>query len=292
MAPKLKLPLWKILHEALPVGELLVARQILPSAKCIRCECPESILHLFYHCPYAQKVWKLAPYAGDLDALQVPSFEMGWRRALNAAVLPPIVLSDCHLAPWIIASIWSARNLLVFQKREFTAQETITKAICDAKEWKEAQPISTPRCKKPQTPRPPRTEVICRSDAAWKKELKAAGLAWTFSDVRNERFSSHSVTCALVISSLVAEGLAMRSAMEQAIDLQLRKVTFESDSLQLVSAIEGSSYFSEIHGILSDIHLLSSYFDEISFRFCHRENLVIEDGLAKQALRGFVPNPV
>ena len=84
----------------------------------------------------------------------------------------------------------------------------------------------------------------------------------------------------------------MRSAMEQAIDLQLRKVTFESDSLQLVSAIEGSSYFSEIHGILSDIHLLSSYFDEISFRFCHRENLVIEDGLAKQALRGFVPNPV
>ncbi|XP_013608089.1 PREDICTED: uncharacterized protein LOC106314815 [Brassica oleracea var. oleracea] len=121
MAPKLKLPLWKILHEALPVGELLVARQILPSAKCIRCECPESILHLFYHCPYAQKVWKLAPYAGDLDALQVPSFEMGWRRALNAAVLPPIGLSDCHLAPWIIASIWSTRNLLVFQKREFTA---------------------------------------------------------------------------------------------------------------------------------------------------------------------------
>lgn len=121
MAPKLKLLLWKILHEALPVGELLVVRQILPSAKCIRCECPESILHLFYHCPYAQKVWKLAPYAGDLDALQVPSFEMGWRRALNAAVLPPIGLSDCHLAPWIIASIWSTRNLLVFQKREFTA---------------------------------------------------------------------------------------------------------------------------------------------------------------------------
>lgn len=53
MAPKLKLLLWKILHEALPVVELLVARQILPSAKCIRCECPESILHLFYHCPYA-----------------------------------------------------------------------------------------------------------------------------------------------------------------------------------------------------------------------------------------------
>ncbi|KAL0733728.1 hypothetical protein Bca4012_009938 [Brassica carinata] len=191
-----------------------------------------------------------------------------------------------------MASIWSARNLLIFQKREFTAQETITKAICDAKEWKEAQPALPPKYSKPQLPRSPGIEVICRSDAAWKKELNAAGLAWTFSDVRNERFYSQIVTCALVISSLVAEGLAMRSAMEQAIDMQPKKVNFESDSLQLISVIKGPSEFSELHGILSDIHLLSSYFDVISFRFCHRETLVIEDGLAKQALRGFVPNPV
>ena len=138
---------------------------------------------------------------------------------------------------------------------------------------------------------PPGCETICRSDAAWKKEDKAAGLAWAFYNNRNERFYSHTDTYALVISSLVAEGLAMRSATECAVNLQLRNMMFESDSLQLVSAIEGKSSFSDLHGIISDIHLLASYFDVICFRFCHRENLVWEDGLAKQTLHGFVPNP-
>ncbi|KAG5387797.1 hypothetical protein IGI04_029338 [Brassica rapa subsp. trilocularis] len=67
------------------------------------------------------------------------------------------------------------RNLKVFQQRNFYAQETATQAICDAKEWKEAQlkvissnPIKTTR-QIHETP-----EVVCRSDAAWKKELNAA----------------------------------------------------------------------------------------------------------------------
>ncbi|CAG7875681.1 unnamed protein product, partial [Brassica rapa] len=58
------------------------------------------------------------------------------------------------------------------------------------------------------------------------------------------------------------------------------------------SAIVGDSSFSEIHGILSDIHLLSISFVSISFRFSHRENLKFEDSMAKQALRSSVVNPV
>ncbi|XP_018458925.1 uncharacterized protein LOC108829834 [Raphanus sativus] len=225
MSPKLKLLIWKILHGALPV-------------------------------------WNLVPFAGNIDWSQVSSFDRGWSLALKAI------------------------------KRNFSAQETITKAICDAKEWKEAQHVLPPKNKKPQASHSSRIEVICRSDAAWKKETKAAGLAWTFSDRSNERFYSHTVTCELVISSLVAEGLAMPSAMEQAIDLQLKKVMSESDSLQLISSIKGSSDFAELHGILLDIHLLSFYFDVIAFRFSHQNFLAFKDGLAKQALRGIVPNPV
>ena len=84
----------------------------------------------------------------------------------------------------------------------------------------------------------------------------------------------------------------MRSAMECTINLQLRKVIFESDSLQLVIAIERKSNLSDLHGILSDIHSLSAFFDSVFFRFNRRENLTFEDGLAKQALRGIVPNQV
>ncbi|CAN6922471.1 unnamed protein product [Brassica oleracea] len=58
------------------------------------------------------------------------------------------------------------------------------------------------------------------------------------------------------------------------------------------SAIVGDSSFSEIHGILSDIRLLSTSFVSISFRFIYRENLKFEDSMAKQALSRFVVNPV
>lgn len=172
-------------------------------------------------------------------------------------------------------------------------QETINKAVCDAKEWKSAQLIlPTVNRSHPQSHRPPDPEILCRSDAAWKSDLQAAGLAWSFSDTYGERINSHSETCAFVISSLVAEGLAMRSAMDHAIALQLDTVIFESDSMQLVATIVGKASFSDLHGIISDIHLLSSSFVSVSFRFSHRSSLVFEDGLAKQALNCFVLNPV
>ncbi|KAL0652628.1 hypothetical protein Bca4012_095319 [Brassica carinata] len=49
-------------------------------------------------------------------------------------------------------------------------------------------------------------------DAAWRKDLQAAGLAWSFYQNQKERFSSHDQPVAFVNSSLMAEGLASRAA--------------------------------------------------------------------------------
>ena len=289
MTPKIMLLIWKIKHGALPVGEVLRARQIIPNSKCIRCDCSETIIHLFFHCEFARKVWELIPVSGGFNCDQVVNFDAAWKSALQATVLPPIGLADTSLAPWIISSIWTARNFLIFQKRQFSAQETMVKEICDAKEWKSAQSTLSPPTR--NTIYPPirhNYEFTCRSDAAWKKELNSGGVAWSFYNSSGERINSHSEPVAFVISSLVAEGLAIRSAMEHAIALQLGSVIFESDSLQLVAAIVGDSSFSEIHEILSDIRILSTAFVSISFRFIHRENLKFEDSIAKQALSRFV----
>ncbi|KAG2294624.1 hypothetical protein Bca52824_041293 [Brassica carinata] len=274
MTPKIKLLIWKIKHGALPVGEVLRARQIIPNSKCIRCDCSETIIHLFFHCEFARKVWELIPVSGGFNCDQVVNFDAAWKSALQATVLPPIGLADTSLAPWIISSIWTARNFLIFQKRQFSAQETMVKEICDAKEWKSAQSTLSPPTR--NTIYPPirhNYEFTCRSDAAWKKELNSGGVAWSFYNSSGERINSHSEPVAF---------------MEHAIALQLGSVIFESDSLQLVAAIVGDSSFSEIHEILSDIRILSTAFVSISFRFIHRENLKFEDSIAKQALSRFV----
>ncbi|KAG5397893.1 hypothetical protein IGI04_019707, partial [Brassica rapa subsp. trilocularis] len=190
-------------------------------------------------------------------------------------VLPPIGPGNCPLAPWILWAIWTARN----QKL----------AIRDAKEWAAAQlPISQGAKRfNPQQNRRS-SDVICKSDAAWKKEVQAAGLAWSLYSNQLERISSHNQPVAFVISSLLAEGLAIRSAMKHAIDLRMRHMVFETDSLQLVAAIADKTNFSDLHGVLSDIYLLSIFFDPVSFRFCRRESLCFEDFTTKKTLSDFV----
>lgn len=293
ISPKLKLLIWKIKHRAIPVGEILMARHILPTANCIHCKGSESILHLFFHCPFAQKVWELLPVINGLAPLLINSFNEGWRLALKATTLPPTGLNDCPLIPWVISALWTTRNLKIFQQRHFTPQEVISKAIIDAKEWKLAQVVPIPP-KRGVTPRKIDADsvALCRSDAAWSNEHNTAGLGWSFSVNQNERFLSHSDFLSFVRSPLVAEGLAVRMAMEHAIALQLKQVIFESDSAQLVAAIVEQSGISDLHGILADIYLLSLQFDSVSFRYVNRSSLCFEDNLAKQALRGPVRNPL
>ncbi|KAF2567849.1 hypothetical protein F2Q70_00024601 [Brassica cretica] len=216
------------------------------------------------------------------------TFDLEWKRLLLTVVLPPVGLGNGSLAPWIIWAIWTTRNQKLFQNRNFSAPETVTKAICDAKEWLAAQlPVqATDHHLNPQQ-NVLTAEVICKSDAAWKKELQAAGLAWSFYRPQKERISSHNQPAAYVTSSLMAEGLPLRAAMEQAISLQMKRVDFESDSLQLVTAIADGSSFSDLHGILSDIYLLSISFDSVSFRFSRRESLCFEDSVAKKTLLDF-----
>lgn len=68
----------------------------------------------------------------------------------------------------------------------------------------------------------------------------------------------------------------------------MRHMVFETDSLQLVAAIADKTNFSDLHGVLSDIYLLSIFFDPVSFRFCRRESLCFEDFTTKKTLSDFV----
>ena len=96
--------------------------------------------------------------------------------------------------------------------------------------------------------------------------------------------TSHSKLISYVNSSLVAEGLALREAMEHALSLGFIRVNFETDSKDLVAAIVDGACFSMIDGVASDITLLSKAFVYFSLRYCNRLSLSFEDGLAKHML--------
>lgn len=172
------------------------------------------------------------------------------------------------------------------------------KAITDAKEWQWAQTVSLqptlplpPSSLKPSCPTSDRLFVVCTTDGAWRKDLKAAGLGWTTS-LPSGISSQHSAVCENVSSPLMAESLACRAAIMDAVSSGATHLLLESDCSQLVGAINSRSAILEIHGIISDIFLSINSFSNFICRFIPRSANVIADGLAKHCLSVFGQNTV
>ncbi|CAN7036666.1 unnamed protein product [Brassica oleracea var. botrytis] len=70
---------------------------------------------------------------------------------------------------------------------------------------------------------------------------------------RNENHVEFSSSTDFVMSPLMAEGLAMREAIKKSKELGIRQLRCESDSSQLIKALNSSTEPLEIYGIISDI---------------------------------------
>ena len=282
-APKVKLFVWKTLHGALPVGEQLVARQIKVDGKCKLCGLPESIDHLFLHCNFAKQVWKSAPVWPSIDYSGTIELRSEWNSLCSRQNLPPTGLSMGALAPWILWQIWKARNSLVFKDKGFLVTEVMSMAIAAAREWNSSQGLAAvPRRSQPVRVIPQDNCVMVRSDAAWNETNKIAGLGWTIKT--QNRVSSFSSPMRFVGSPLIAEGLALREAVEKCRDLGLTKIRCESDCAQLIKALTFDHPLAELYGIVADIEAVALSFDFVSFTWISRERNRDADSLAKQVL--------
>ncbi|KAF2596675.1 hypothetical protein F2Q68_00012338 [Brassica cretica] len=84
-------------------------------------------------------------------------------------------------------NLWISINQLIFQKRAFTPEETLLKAISEAREWMLAQlpqkaPLSKPVIGLEPNPRGPGVTSIY-TDAAWNSYTGSAGFGWIIDDL-------------------------------------------------------------------------------------------------------------
>ncbi|XP_041424190.1 uncharacterized protein LOC121395215 [Xenopus laevis] len=108
---------WAIVHQCLPTREFQHKRGMLARGKCPRNSCcnDETILHVFWNCPYAQELWKtvgpLFKQVGDLK-------NFNYQMVLYGLFICPSIkqFEIC----WMIINclknaIWKCRNILLFK---------------------------------------------------------------------------------------------------------------------------------------------------------------------------------
>ncbi|KAG7537667.1 Ribonuclease H domain [Arabidopsis suecica] len=311
--PKLKMFLWKVKRKALSVGNNLSCRGIVCDLLCKRCGERESELHILIHCSFARRVWDLAPLHRIPRSESSSSLGSLLTSARQTQALPPLGITHSSLYHWILWYLWKSRNLLIFENRIITEEETITKAIVAAKEWQAAQPIvKTPqRCRTTIVPPteaslihvpliedatlaiphiedstqalPPDEVLLCFTDAAWNASSGSCGMGWIFKTQhrvihRGSAFRRHTP------SALAAEALAMKYALTAASRMEVTSINVFSDSQVLISLLNTETSTNELQGILHDIALLCHSFVSCTFSFIPREANVLADGMAKAAL--------
>ena len=92
--------------------------------------------------------------------------------------------------------------------------------------------------------------VVFKTDGAWNASTKTVGLRWSFTGPLLKAPSQGSAIHTSVSSPLIAEALAMRSALCMAITLEFSTLKFLSDNSTLIRAINGKSQSKEIIGIV------------------------------------------
>ncbi|CAL9238198.1 unnamed protein product, partial [Arabidopsis halleri] len=205
------------------------------------------------------------------------------------ANLPPSGLSLTPIYPWILWNLWIARNQFLFEDRFFSEEETLLKAIQEAKNWQSAQLDSVPLenalpriAAEPYEPSYSDANTIClESDAAWNENAFTCGMGWigrtsSGSPVfKGTSFTPH------VPSALTGEALAVSAALSDALSRGFTKIHLKSDSKVFMDLIHSNEVVNELVGLLHDIRSLASLFTSVSFTFVPRAANTLADSLAK-----------
>ncbi|XP_056864399.1 uncharacterized protein LOC130511429 [Raphanus sativus] len=289
-SPKLKLFLWKLCRGALPLGVNLQHRGIETNGNCPHCLEPETELHLFFLCPFAKQVWEAAPFTTPPDFATITTLHDAFLIMSTLLCVPPTGISS-SLTSWLLWSIWTSRNTLVFDCRSQSAKAVMEKTVPAAREWilaqSEFKPTRHQSILLPEATLPPPNTFVCNTDGAWMASQRA-GLGWVIANQEQSYISEGSQAVFHVSSPLMAEALAMREALQEAKRNSIHNVWCKTDSQELARAINSKSYSVELFGVLMDIEFLSTAFAFFSVSFVSRENNSAADSLAKFALHNSI----
>ncbi|CAN1817498.1 Putative ribonuclease H protein At1g65750 [Linum perenne] len=283
LPPKIRMFLWRCIHNCLATNKNLHKRGCAPTPLCSICSThDETTLHCLFNCPHASRTW-----TASLGATCGPSINQSfaeWIFSL-ASHTPTPNLEGIFSLCW---NIWKARNAFIFRGDLPHHSIVANLATTDSNDWKinryhrpsnhttQNPPPRNTSCPPPITPS---LEVYC--DASFKGQTQQAAYGVVITNTDGQVCDGRSGTfhCS---SPLVAEARAIKEAVSYASTAPLR-CNVHSDCLSLVNAINGlkSSWPWECYGYLGSIMDILTSNPQVSISFIPRRLNAKADWIAK-----------
>ncbi|XP_042939525.1 uncharacterized protein LOC122274565 [Carya illinoinensis] len=259
---KIKLSVWKAAHNVLPTLQNLASKKIVDGDLCSICKREvESLLHVIWGCPAASDVWAMSNCPIHKWPIFFPDFRTLWfslRSKLDVDSLQLVVIAAT-----------ADRDLFLCSLTSTDAVPSNNRSDKGDIRWKKLE-VRT---------------LKANWDASVSTKLNRAGYGII---IRDEQGSIMLCVCAShkpIVKPVMAEGLALRRAMEVCVDLGLGRMVFEGDAQIIVQAVTSDEEISADYGVLvNDARSMLRTWTQWHVAFVHREANYAAHQLAKLAL--------
>lgn len=244
--------------------------------------------YLLFKCTYARLIWVLSPLPAPPAGEHSESLYQNIFWVLNMAQQGK---EEGHKSgPWILWRIWKSRNDYAFKGVDHEGNAVITKALMDIEEWNKRSEFEIKQTIQPQRTRaeekwepPPQGWLKCNSDGAWEKESQTCGIGWVLRNHIGEFGWMGVRKMPRLRSPIEVEAEAMRWAMMQLIRLNFTCVIFETDSKELVNAVNQPGQHPMIPSHAHDIAAVLAKRRDYQVVYKCREGNRVADRAAKEA---------
>ena len=303
---KIKHFLWKMTSRALATGSNLQRRHIIREGQCRRCcSALETENHLFFECPYAQKIWRRSGISNSIINSPTSTFEEKIDVCLQFSTSTRLSHYQ-NLPIWILWRIWKSRNVLIFQQKSIHWERVIQLAQDDGKEWN-LQNNDQTRMKYGNTNgrsmasrwrKPPLGWVKCNVDGSFSAQQQRSTAGWVIRDSNGTYKGAGQANGNNVNNALESELQALFIAMQNCWSKGYRKVQFENDCSKMIKILNNEVLHFTGYNWIREVNWWKSKFEDISFTWIGREGNQVADGLAKKEIPNnisflyhhFVPN--
>ncbi|KAK7825031.1 putative ribonuclease h protein, partial [Quercus suber] len=241
-------------HNILATKENLLKRHITTDDKCEECgKESEPIYHLFWFCDKAKEVWANTKLVFPFQIGRTWGFvDMVWQIVRSASVSPNLLEKVAAIC-W---GIWKNRCEVWHGGHRRSSSDIARRSLIFLEEFQVASKLSNPPIIKENIKwSPPAVgRYKLNVDGANFSQIKATSLGMVLCDDAGLVVAAISEKISFSLGPLEAEAKAMEAAIQFAIDIGVREVTFETDFLLLYNALQGNNAAtSSIENVVSGI---------------------------------------